>query len=129
VTYSLDGGPFLPIEGGFLDLQIPAGAHKLVLRNEKCCEDFVQKIEPGDPAKELLVRLPFKPTSVRPSCPQAKVITVNGNVVDSGVAVDIREFTQGSKEKVQVDFYVGDHRDQQTVTVQAGAPTTEVTCH
>src|SRR5262249_55587636 len=118
-SYSLDGGPLVQIQGGFADIEVPPGAHKLVLRNDKCCEDWVQRIEPTDPGKERPARLLFKPTSLKALCPQAKVITVNGNVVDSGVAVDIRDFSQGSKESVDVDFYVGDnHHDHQKVTVQ-----------
>jgi serine/threonine-protein kinase len=135
VTYSLDSGPFVQIEGGSVDVEVGPGLHKLVLRSPLCCEDVIRTIEPADSGRALLVRLPFKPTKLRPVCPQAKVITVKASstgqasVVDSGVPIDIRDFSDGSKERVDVDFYVEDHHDHQTVVVQAGAATTEVVCH
>ena len=125
-TYSVDGSPFAQIESGAADVSVGPGAHKIIVRNE-LCDDYVLKIDAGDPGRQLIAPLAFKMTQVRVRCPQATAISVNRSPAVDGTAVDI-PFSQSSRQNVEVQFLINGQTQTRSVPVVAGGPLTEVKC-
>lgn len=129
--YSVDSGSWVQVENGVVLLALGPGSHTVVFRNP-VCEDAVTTIGANDPApsRSMVVTMPFKPTKIRPKCPRASTITVNGRIVDSMTWLDIHsaDFDMQAQARVEIDFVVDGAPQHKVVKVTAGDDPRDVTC-
>jgi eukaryotic-like serine/threonine-protein kinase len=121
--YSVDSGPWQPIEGSHASVEVGPGEVKIAVRNRMCCVDGETIIGAEKKPGPIDVSLHWLPASLTPRCADRRAMVRIGSRSwkrDSKFTVPVKSVT--GTEKVKVTFFVDgtDKVDDQEIDLHYG---------
>jgi serine/threonine-protein kinase len=117
-TYRVNGGPWQPVTGPSMRIEVPAGAVSIEANNE-CCR--ASRISVQSDAASARVDLTYPPALITPVCSRPGVrAKVDGNSTDLGSQATIFIERVTGDARVSVSFFAEGYLDEQTVSVNHG---------
>ena len=92
------------------------------------CVDWTVEIAATEPARTKPTRCTWRPARIKPVCPDATAIVVQGKPAQSGAPVEVTDLDRAGTRRVKVEFDLPTGVVTREVTVTAGGATVEAAC-